>query len=353
MPESTPQFTQGGLFAPDQGGQSIEVSGAAGRTEFILDDEKGNYQLPSGTGVVIAHGSLGRSKGPTPDCLRLIHYDRWQRFEQAPRTIRQPWTERPGGANQEWLGELVNDRRRLWSVGSEPQDGQSGPDELARVLSELARELHHAEDPDAVLREAVEAAMDLVPGARAGSVTAMVGGNQIVHKAESGALPPRVDAVMTELGEGPCLEALRRRRVVRVDDMHRETRWPQFAPRAAELGALSMLAFPLFVKDDSLCALNLYAHEVDAFTEESEHVGRLLAAQAAVAYSGAQRAENLLAAIETRDLIGQAVGLLMERYSITANRSFDTIVRFSRQTNRKLRDVAAELVRNAEADAHK
>ena len=114
-----------------------------------------------------------------------------------------------------------------------------------------------------------------------------------------------------------------------------------------------MLAFPMFVKGDSLCALNLYAHEVEAFTNESEHVGRLLAAQAAVAYSGAQRAENLLAAIETRDLIGQAVGLLMERYSITASRSFDTLVRYSRQTNRKLRDVAAELVRDAEAGADK
>ena len=79
----------------------------------------------------------------------------------------------------------------------------------------------------------------------------------------------------------------------------------------------------------------------------------MLAAQAAVAYSGAQRAENLLAALETRDLIGQAVGLLMERYSITAGRSFETLVRFSRQTNRKLRDVAAELVRDAEAGAHR
>jgi GAF domain-containing protein len=242
----------------------------------------------------------------------------------------------------------VTDRRRLWSIGSAPQ---AGPDALAHVLSELARELHHADDPDDVLREAVEAAMDLVPGAQAGSVTALVGGKRVVHKAESGALPARADALMSEVGEGPCLDALHQRRIIRVDDMRREARWPRFAPRAVELGALSMLAFPMFVKDDSLCALNLYAHEVDAFTDESEHVGRLLAAQAAVAYSGAQRAENLQAAIETRDLIGQAVGLLMERYSISANRSFDTLVRFSRQTNRKLREVAAELVRDAEAGA--
>jgi GAF domain-containing protein len=224
---------------------------------------------------------------------------------------------------------------------------------LADELTELARGLHHAEAPDDVLREAVQAAIDLVPGARYGSVTALVGRKHVQHKAESGTLPARVDAVMSECDEGPCLDALVERRVVRVDDMRRETRWPEFAPRAVGLGALSMLAFPMFVKDDSLCALNLYADEAHAFSDESEHVGRLIAAHAAVAYSGAQREENLLAAIETRDLIGQAVGLLMERYSITSGRSFDTLVRFSRQSNRKLRDVAAELIRDAEAGATK
>lgn len=224
---------------------------------------------------------------------------------------------------------------------------------LADELTELARGLHHAEAPDDVLREAVSAAIDLVPGADAGSVTALIGGKRVEHKAESGALPARVDAVMSEYDEGPCLDALAERRIIRVDDMRRETRWPEFAPRAAGLGALSLLAFPMFVKDDTFCALNLYAGEPHAFTVEAEHVGRLLAAHAAVAYSGAQREENLLAAIETRDLIGQAVGLLMERYSITAGRAFDTLVRFSRQTNRKLRDVAAELIRDAEAGAEK
>ncbi|WP_165949335.1 GAF and ANTAR domain-containing protein [Kribbella turkmenica] len=223
---------------------------------------------------------------------------------------------------------------------------------LADELTELARGLHDADAPDDVLREAVLAAIDLVPGTQAGSVTVLVGGGKRVeHKAASGTLPARVDAVMSEYGEGPCLDAVLERRIVRVDDMRRETRWPAFAPRAADLGALSMLAFPMFVKDGSFSALNLYAGDPGAFTDDAEHVGRLLAAHAAVAYSGAQREENLLAAIETRDLIGQAVGLLMERYSISSGRAFDTLVRFSRQANRKLRDVAAELIRDAEAGA--
>jgi GAF domain-containing protein len=228
------------------------------------------------------------------------------------------------------------------------------PDQLAHDLSELARDLHRADAPDDVLREVVQAAIELVPGARDGSVTTIVVGKHVSHKAESGALPARVDALVAELGEGPCLDALRdRRRLVRVDDMRAETRWPRLAPRAAELGALSMLSFPLYFKDDNLCALNLYADEAHAFSDESEQIGCLIAVHAAVAYAGAQRAENLLAALETRDQIGQAVGLLMERYSISSDRAFSTLVRFSRQTNRKLRDVAAELIFDAEAGARR
>ncbi|MFG1813619.1 GAF and ANTAR domain-containing protein [Kribbella sp. NPDC049174] len=247
----------------------------------------------------------------------------------------------------------MTDQPKLSGVGPALHGSEPRPVRLADELSEMARGLYQADAPDDVLREAVQAAMDLVPGAQAGSITALVGGTRVEHKAESGTLPARVDAIMSEYDEGPCLDALFQRRIVRVEDMRRETRWPRFAPRAAELGALSMLAFPLFVKDDNFCALNLYADEAHAFTDESEHVGRLLATHAAVAYSGAQREEHLLAAIETRDLIGQAVGLLMERYSITSDRAFDTLVRFSRQSNRKLRDLALELIRDAEAGARK
>jgi hypothetical protein len=130
----------------------------------------------------------------------------------------------------------VTDRRRLNSVGPASQDSVSGPDQLAHVLSELARDLHRADDPDDVLREVVLAAMDLVPGAQAGSVTALIGGKHVVHKAESGQLPARVDAVMSEFEEGPCLDSLVHQRIVRVDDMRREARWQRFAPRAAALG---------------------------------------------------------------------------------------------------------------------
>ncbi|TWD72003.1 GAF domain-containing protein [Kribbella amoyensis] len=247
----------------------------------------------------------------------------------------------------------MDDERSTEGLEPPDRDEPAGPDALAHKLSEMARSLHEAEDPGEVLREAVQAAIDLVPGAWEGSVTEVAGRGRVQHKAASGPLPARVDAIMSEVREGPCLDALTERKVIRVDDLRLEERWRRFTPRAVEAGALSMLAFPMIVDEDTLCALNLYGAEPGAFTDESVDVGRLLAAHAAIAYAGAQREENLLAAIETRDLIGQAVGLLMERYSIGTNPAFSTLVRFSRQSNRKLRDVAAELIRDAEAGARK
>jgi GAF domain-containing protein len=90
--------------------------------------------------------------------------------------------------------------------------------------------------------------------------------------------------------------------------------WPQFTTRAAEHGIGSMLSFQLYVSGDNLGALNLYNSSPEAFSDESEHVGLLLASHAAVAVAGAQHEEHLLHAIAARDLIGQAKGILMERY---------------------------------------
>ncbi|WP_232807111.1 GAF and ANTAR domain-containing protein [Geodermatophilus chilensis] len=145
------------------------------------------------------------------------------------------------------------------------------------------------------------------------------------------------------LQEGPCLDAVWEEETVRVEDMRTETRWPRFAAGAVELGALSSLSFQLFVEGDGLGALNLYAREPHAFGEESEDVGLVLAAHAAVALAGAQQEQNLRRAVGNRDLIGQAKGILMERYRLTADQAFQVLARVSQQTNRKLVDVAEEL----------
>jgi len=130
---------------------------------------------------------------------------------------------------------------------------------------------------------------------------------------------------------------------VRVPDMGAETRWPRFARRAAEAGAASMLSFRLWVEGDSLGALNLYGRKPHVFDEESEQVGLMFVAHAAVAMAGAQKHDQFTAGLATRDLIGQAKGILMERYQIDAQKAFALLVRVSQCSDRKLRDVAIEL----------
>jgi hypothetical protein len=112
-----------------------------------------------------------------------------------------------------------------------------------------------------------------------------------------------------------------------------------------------MLSFQLYVEGDNLGALNLYSRRPNAFDDESEHVGLLFASHAAIAFSDARKVEQLQHGLITRDLIGQAKGILMERFKITSAQAFTLLVRVSQHTNRKLRDVAKELANTGQLPA--
>jgi hypothetical protein len=107
-----------------------------------------------------------------------------------------------------------------------------------------------------------------------------------------------------------------------------------------------MLSLQLFVEGDNLGALNLYARTPNAFTDESEQVGLLFAAHAAIAYAGVRKEAQLAQALASRDIIGQAKGILMERYKVTAECAFLMLARASQITNTKLQNVAADLARS-------
>ena len=109
-----------------------------------------------------------------------------------------------------------------------------------------------------------------------------------------------------------------------------------------------MLSFQLFVDGDHLGALNLFGNDVGVFDAESERIGALVAAHAAVAVAGSQQVSQLTLALDTRDLIGQAKGILMERYKITAQQAFLLLSRASSELNIKLRDVAERLTVSGE-----
>ncbi|WP_448624824.1 GAF and ANTAR domain-containing protein [Geodermatophilus sp. URMC 64] len=227
---------------------------------------------------------------------------------------------------------------------SAPTGGGTAITTLGDVMSHLARSLQRQHgDVEATLEAITAGAVGAVPGAEAASVSYVQGRRRVESRAATGDLPRKVDDVQTRLQEGPCLDSVWHQKTVRIDDMAAEERWPRFAAEAAGLGIGSNLSLQLFVEGDNLGALNLYAGRPHAFGEESEDVGLVFATHAAVALSGAQQEENLQRAVSSRDLIGQAKGILMERYRLTGDQAFALLVGASSRTNRRLLDIAEEL----------
>lgn len=221
-------------------------------------------------------------------------------------------------------------------------------DDLAARLNEVARALHRQDNAQDTLDEIVRAAVGTIPGAWHAGIMTIVGKRDVRTVATTDDVPRDVDQAQYDTGQGPCLTALYQQKIVAAPDLADEPRWPLFAKRALALDVASMLSFRLYVEGDDLGALNLYSPDTHAFDEESEHVGLLFAGHAAVALATAQEREHLADAVQTRDLIGQAKGILMERHRLTADQAFAVLVRASQQANVKLRGIAEQLTRTGQ-----
>ncbi|MGZ3145811.1 GAF and ANTAR domain-containing protein [Lentzea chajnantorensis] len=231
-----------------------------------------------------------------------------------------------------------------------PDEGHLGlpaerePD-LAAHLTRIARALQQQHGEQETMDAIVHAAAGTIPGAEHAGIMTVLGRREIRTVATTGDLPCEVDQAQLASGEGPCLTALYDEKIVSVPDVAGDDRWPVFTGKAADLEVGSMLSFQLFVQDEDLGALNLYSARTGAFDDESQHVGSLFAGHAAIALASAQERSQLSAAVATRDLIGQAKGILMERHQITADQAFAVLTRASQHTNLKLRDIAEQLTR--------
>jgi GAF domain-containing protein len=178
--------------------------------------------------------------------------------------------------------------------------------------------------------------------------------DQVTAPVQTDPVVAEVDGLQRSSGEGPCLDALHQGDAFYAEDLADDPRWPNFGPAATALGVRSLLALPLRVNGVP-GALNLYARYPLAFGVIDRGRGLLLAAMAGLAYSTALtheedewREANLHAALATREIIGQAQGILMEREHLTSVQAFDILRRASQHLNRKLRDVAQNLVETGE-----
>ncbi len=214
---------------------------------------------------------------------------------------------------------------------------------LAQILADLAVELQDRTDAESTLRSVVDAAVMIVPGARWAGIS-LIEGHQIAARVPSDPLVVELDELQSAIEEGPCVSALREHRTVYIEDMATEHRWRRFTEAAAARGVGSLLSFQLFVHSRNLGALNLYGTEPRAFDEESTFVGELLAQHASVAIIGAASVAQFREGIASRDVIGQAKGLLMHREQLTDFEAFALMVKTSQESNIKLLELARWLV---------
>ncbi|WP_304045050.1 GAF and ANTAR domain-containing protein [Jatrophihabitans endophyticus] len=180
-----------------------------------------------------------------------------------------------------------------------------------------------------------------------GGIT-LVDKNRVRAVAATSPVVNGLDERQNDIGEGPCLSSLREQITVRSDDLAAEPRWPKFTAAAVDEGVHSMLSVQLFVEEENLGALNLYSNSPDAFSAADEYAAMAMAAHAAVAMKGKQLESNLRTALGSRDIIGQAKGILMERYKIDADEAFRLLVMASQRTHHKLREIADELTATGE-----
>lgn len=197
-----------------------------------------------------------------------------------------------------------------------------------------------------------EVAVERVPGAGAASIT-QAKGQQFVTVAATSELARSADEIQYELGTGPCIDAIVEQSIYRPRDLRSDRRWPEFGRRASRLRIRSMLSYRMNVDHGTIGGLNLYSGQVDAFDDMAAAIGLLLATHGAVAASAVahlNHAEQLTVALATNRQIAEAMGILMATHSVTENQAFDLLRIASQNTNRKLREVAAEVIESGALD---
>lgn len=224
-------------------------------------------------------------------------------------------------------------------------------DHLVATLRAAARGLadeRSIRDLEQTLQQIVSSAVATVPGVDAGSIS-MTEHGRIETKHPTSELVRKIDETQSQLREGPCISAIEDPPpdgIVVAQDLAGTdaARWPRFAPYAVEAGYRSLLSTQLDLNGGVRAALNLYSAAPDAFDDDARTLAGLFGIEAAVLLYGANTAAHLQRAVDSRDLIGQAKGVLRERFKVSDERAFQMLVKSSQGTNLKLTAVAQWLL---------
>lgn len=199
-------------------------------------------------------------------------------------------------------------------------------------------------DPEVIAERVTTLAKRLIPSTHWATVSVLSGRGRLTTLAATDPRAGRLDVVQQRVGEGPAVRALADRRVVRVADVRHVDDWPRFGPLAGEAGARAAISCHFPVLHALGGAVTLYSAKPGSFGPAADVLVPLLAARAATALGYADKIANLQVAVDSRQVIGQACGILMERHKITAEAAFETMVSASQNRHVKLRELATKIV---------
>ncbi len=216
--------------------------------------------------------------------------------------------------------------------------------DIGEALVRVARAINESRSLETTLATIVDTAAQSLPNIDHVGITIAHRAGTLKTIAATDALVSELDQLQYDLGEGPCVHAILTDPVTLVEHAPQEQRWPLFIPRAVAKGIRSQLGMRLYSDRQTLGSLNMYSTSEDTIDPDALHMAELFAAHASMALGRARRDEDLTAALLTRKVIGQAIGILMERFGLDEDRAFAYLVRVSSRSNVKLRDVAKEIV---------
>jgi GAF domain-containing protein len=227
-------------------------------------------------------------------------------------------------------------------------------DVVQLAFDELGRMSFAEHSLDSVLQKVTDLAARVLPGEPAASVTIVTDGRASTV-GSSHPMAVALDLMQYGLGNGPCLEAATTGHVVELVDTSADERWGGFPRAAAEQGCRSVLSFPLPAQELITGSLNVYARTSHPLDERTRAMAARFAAYAVVPVSNiylyesaVERAGHLRAALDSRAVIDQAKGILMERFALSADQAFSALARVSMETNTKVHDIAERFVRTGQ-----
>ena len=220
-------------------------------------------------------------------------------------------------------------------------------DATHRRIAQLVQDLYGRPDVDSdtVIAELAEHAAVEIPGRSYAGVTVTRNGKHIDTPAATHQWPLVLDEIQQRHRQGPCLTAAWEEKTIHVANLETDERFPLYARDAlAETPVRSVMAFQLWIAGETMGALNVYAETPDAFSADTRDIGLVFAAHSSVAWNAARRDEQFKKALASRDVIGQAKGMLMERYGVSAIQAFDLLRKLSQDSNTPLIRIATDLV---------